>query len=134
MKQLTNIAYWVAMIGLLFWFAYTKGWIFANFTSITATQAITLLEEDNNLSVLDVRSIEEYKEGHLRESRLIPLDKLRENLNKLQDVKNKKIIVYCRSGNRSVSASRILEENGFTVLNLKGGILALEKKNIEIVK
>lgn len=134
MKKVTNILYWVAMVGLVFWFAYTKGWILANFESIDAKTALTLLENDNNVSLLDVRTIPEYKEGHLRDATLIPVDALANNLGMLKKVKNKKIIVYCRSGSRSVVASRILEKNGFTPLNVKGGIIQLIGAKAEIVK
>ena len=134
MKKITNILYWVVMVAMVFWFAYTKGWILANFESIDAKTAITLLENDDNVSLLDVRTIEEYKEGHLRDARLIPLQTLSSNLHMLKADKNKKIIVYCRSGNRSVSASRILESHGFTPLNVEGGIIALMSAKVEIVK
>jgi len=133
-KKITNILYWVVMVGLVFWFAYTKGWILANFESIDAKTAIVLLENDDNISLLDVRTIEEYKEGHLRDAKLIPLQTLSDNLHMLKADKNKKIIVYCRSGNRSVSASRILESHGFTPLNVKGGIIQLMGAKVEIVK
>ena len=134
MKKITNILYWVAMIAIVFWFAYTKGWILANFESIDTKTAIVLLENDDNISLLDVRTIEEYKEGHLRDAKLIPLQTLSDNLHMLKADKNKKIIVYCRSGNRSVSASRILESHGFTPLNVKGGIIQLIGVKVEIVK
>jgi rhodanese-related sulfurtransferase len=134
MKKITNILYWVVMVAMVFWFAYTKGWILANFESIDAKTAITLLENDDNVSLLDVRTIEEYKEGHLRDARLIPLQTLSSNLHMLKADKNKKIIVYCRSGNRSVSASRILESHGFPPLNVKGGIIQLIGAKVEIVK
>ena len=134
MKKLINILYWIVMAALLFWFAYSKGWILANFESIDAKTALTLLENDNNVSLLDVRTIPEYKEGHLRNATLIPLDTLSKHLGMLKAEKNKKIIVYCRSGNRSVAASRILEKNGFTPLNVKGGILSLQASGAVPVK
>jgi len=134
MKRVINIFYWIAMVGLVFWFAYTKGWILANFESIDAKTAIALLENDDNVSLLDVRTIAEYKEGHLRDATLIPLNALANNLGMLKQDKNKKIIVYCRTGSRSVSASRILEANGFTPLNVKGGIIQLIGEKVEIVK
>lgn len=129
-----NILYWIAMAGIAFWFAYSKGWILANFQNIEAQEAIHLIETDNNISVLDVRTIEEYKEGHLRDATLIPLQALAENLGMLKQDKNKKILVYCRTGSRSVSASRILEDHGFTPMNIKGGILAFMALKAEIVK
>lgn len=134
MKKLTNILYWVAMGAMLLWFAYTKGWILANFQSIDARTAITLMENDDNITLLDVRTIEEYKEGHLRDATLIPIQALAENLGMLKMEKNKKILVYCRTGNRSISASRILEENGFTPINVKGGILSLQSAGVTVVK
>jgi len=133
-KNYINVLYWIAMAGLIFWFAYSKGWIFANFESIDAKQAIHLLENDDNVTLLDVRTIQEYKSGHLRDATLIPVQALSENLGMLKQDKNKKIIVYCRTGSRSVSASRILEENGFTPLNVKGGIIQLMGANAELVK
>ena len=134
MKKTTNILYWVAMIAIVFWFAYTKGWILAHFESIDAKTAITLLKNNDNVSLLDVRTIEEYKEGHLKDARLIPLQTLSDNLHMLKADKKKKIIVYCRSGIRSVSASRILESHGFSPLNVKGGIIQLIGAKAEIVK
>jgi len=133
-KDYTNLLYWIAMAGLLVYFSYTKGWIFANFESIEAKQAKVLLETDQNVTLLDVRTVSEFKTGHLRGAQLIPLSKLENNLNKLESVKNKKIIVYCRTGSRSVAASRILESHGFTPLNVKQGIVGLMGAKMEIVK
>ena len=133
-KKIMELLYWVGMAGLFFWFAYNKGWIFANFTSIDAKQAVHLIETDDNLTILDVRTIPEFKEGHLADATLIPLDMLEQNLDKLKSNKDKKILVYCRSGNRSVSASRILETHGFTPVNVKGGIIDLAMEKAQIVR
>ena len=133
-KKYTNILYWIAMAGLFFWFAYSKGWIFANFQSIDAKQALYLIENDDNVTLLDVRTIPEFKSGHLKGATLIPVQALDKNLGMLKQDKDKKIIVYCRTGSRSVSASRILEKNGFTPLNVKGGIIQLLGANAELVK
>ena len=134
LKKYINVLYWIAMAGLLFWFAYSKGWILANFESIDAKQAIHLLENDDNVTLLDVRTIQEYKSGHLRDATLIPVQVLSQNLGMLKQDKNKRIIVYCRTGSRSVSASRILEKNGFTPLNVKGGIIQLMGAGVVLVQ
>jgi rhodanese-related sulfurtransferase len=134
MKKITNILYWIAMLAIAFWFAYSKGWILTNFKSIDAKTALILIENDENISILDVRTISEYKEGHLRDAKLIPLQTLPKNIKMLQTDKEKKIIVYCRSGSRSVAASRILESNGFSPLNVKGGIIALVGAKATLVK
>ena len=133
-KNYTNILYWVAMAGLIVWFAYSKGWIFANFKSISAKQAYTLIVNDNNVTLLDVRTVNEFKTGHIKGAKLIPLSTLKVNLDKLDADKNKQIIVYCRSGSRSVAASRILETHGFTPLNVKTGMIGLLGTKLEIVK
>lgn len=133
-KQFTNILYWIAMAGILLYFSYTKGWILADFEFITPKQAQTLIEEDQNVTLLDVRTVDEFKTGHIRDAKLIPLSKLKENLDKLKKDKQKKIIVYCRSGSRSVAASRILKENGFTPLNVRTGMIGLMGTELEIVK
>lgn len=77
--------------------------------------------EKNEVIILDVRSEEEYNSGHIENSILIPIDKLEEAENILND-KNKKILVYCRSGNRSKKASNILLEKGYTNVYDFGGI------------
>jgi len=122
------------MAGLFFYFAYTKGWILANFKSISPKQAQTLILNDDNVTLLDVRTAEEYKIGHIRGAKLIPLNKLEANLDKLKADRDKKIVVYCRSGNRSVAASRILEKHGFVPLNVKQGMVGLLETELEVVK
>jgi len=121
-KQIINIIYWIAFAAIAFYFAYSKGWVLADFESVTPQQAHTLLENDKNVFLLDVRTHDEFSKEYIEGATLIPVQILSSNLTKLQNVKNKKIIVYCHSGNRSVAASRILIDNGFTPLNLKGGI------------
>ena len=133
-KNYTNILYWIAMAGLLLYFSYSKGWILADFESISPKQAQVLLESDNNVTLLDVRTEAEYRSGHIKGAKLLPLGTLEANLDRLEADRRKKIIVYCRSGNRSVAASRILEKHGFVPLNVKTGIIGLMGVNMEIVK
>ena len=134
MKKYNNLLYWVTIGSMLLWFAYTKGWIFANFESIDAKEAISLLKTDTNITLLDVRTPPEYQSGHLQNAQLIPLQVLSKNMHKLSKDRRKKILVYCKSGNRSVAASRILKASGFTPMNIKGGIIELEKTGITLVK
>ena len=130
----TNILYWIAMAGILLYFSYTKGWILANFEFITPQQAQVLIDKDQNVTLLDVRTADEFKKGHIRGATLIPLSKLEANLSKLKDSKNKQIVVYCRSGSRSVAASRILKAHGFTPLNVKNGMIGLLGTDLEIIQ
>lgn len=121
----TMILYFIAMIGLLISYSYSKGWILADFEFINAKQAIVLLSDDVNVTLLDVRTEREYENRHLKNAIHIPVQQLNTSLDQLENDKNKRIVVYCRSGSRSIKASRILEKNGFTPLNVKGGIIAL---------
>jgi len=134
-KKLMTLLYLFAMAGLFTWFAYAKGWILANFPSVTPDKAITLLaQNDDNILLLDVRSPEEFKSGHLAGATLIPLGKLEKSLDKLSPIKGKTLLVYCRSGMRSVAAARILQKHGFHPVNIKEGIIGLTAAKAEIVK
>ncbi|MDD5717976.1 MAG: rhodanese-like domain-containing protein [Sulfuricurvum sp.] len=133
-KQLGNIVYAISFIVLALYLAYTKGWIANDFDSVSPEQAYTLLENEDNVTLLDVRTPEEFGQNHIQGAILIPVQVLGENLDKLQNVKSTKIIVYCHSGNRSVAASRILAKNGFIPLNLKGGITQWQADGFSVVR
>lgn len=75
--------------------------------------------------ILDVRTKGEYQSGHLRNSINIPIDKLPQNLKKLN--KNRSIITCCASGSRSASARRILKSNGFEQVYNGGSWYSLKK-------
>ena len=65
----------------------------------------------NGALIVDVRTPEEYKSGHIKGSVNIPLDSIPSQLAKFKNKKH--IIVFCRSGNRSSQAKSYLEQNGF---------------------
>jgi len=78
-----------------------------------------------NLTVLDVRTREEFDTGHIRKALLIPHTELEQRIEELAEHKNHEIIVYCFRGSRSVIACGILDAHGFTkVYNMLGGIEA----------
>ena len=77
------------------------------------------VENTDTPYVLDARTKGEYESGHFSEAINIPVDELRENIDKLD--KNKEILVYCKTGVRSYIAFRILIQNGFKVKNIMGG-------------
>ncbi|MHB8127638.1 MAG: DsrE/DsrF/DrsH-like family protein [Mobilitalea sp.] len=70
-------------------------------------------------TLVDVRSDEEYSNGHIEGAINIPVDSLRERLSELDS--NKVIIEYCQVGLRGYVADRILSQHGFKVLNVTGG-------------
>ena len=131
MKNLSDKLFWVALVLMGVYLLYQKGIIGVNFESVTPKVAYEMLQNDNNVTLLDVRTVEEFKkDGKIAGAKLIPLGQLSQNLNMLD--KSKKVLVYCRSGNRSVSASRILESNGFTVVNMSGGIEKWKAEHLSV--
>ena len=131
-KQLLNIGYWILFIGLIGYFAYSKGWIFTTFESITPKEAQALIQSGEKVTLLDVRTPDEFTKEHIEGAILIPLQTLDKNLALIANVKNQKILVYCHSGNRSVSASRLLADNGFTPLNVSGGITEWKAQGLSV--
>ena len=94
----------------------------AKYMKITPAEAKKQLESDKSIILVDVRTEAEYKEGHIKGSVLIPYDLIgKEASSKLSD-KSAKIIVYCRSGNRSEVAARELLKMGYTSVYDLGGI------------
>ncbi|OIO70214.1 MAG: rhodanese-like domain-containing protein [Zetaproteobacteria bacterium CG12_big_fil_rev_8_21_14_0_65_55_1124] len=83
--------------------------------------------------LLDVRTPEEYAEGHIQGAILIPLQVLAERLAEVP--KDKQVYVYCHSGRRSAMASKLLTEHGYTrIENVMGGITAWKDAGYEVVK
>ena len=73
--------------------------------------------------LLDVRTPEEYAEGHIKGALLIPVQELQQRISEVP--KDKQVYVYCRSGVRSVRASNILVNAGYTrIENVLGGFMA----------
>ncbi|MDD3267377.1 MAG: rhodanese-like domain-containing protein [Burkholderiales bacterium] len=75
--------------------------------------------------LLDVRQPFEFEEISLKHAKLIPLGELHQRLPEILEYKHKPVIVYCKAGVRSMTACKILEEDGFSNLyNLNEGIIA----------
>ena len=97
---------------------------------ISPMEAIKYLD-DQDYKFIDVRTISEFMSGHIQNSIHIPLQELENRLNEIEQIKQKNIIVYCRSGARSSNATDILLKNNFKVQNLSGGILSWDGKLVE---
>ena len=91
------------------------------------------LMKDPNVVVLDVRTADEFKDGHLVGA--LNIDQAQSDF--IEKVKaelhaDKTIAVYCRSGRRSASAAGRLAAEGYKVVNLKGGILAWKEAKMAV--
>ncbi|NNJ98431.1 MAG: rhodanese-like domain-containing protein [Gammaproteobacteria bacterium] len=85
--------------------------------------------------VLDVREAADFNNGHIKSAKNIPLTALKSQLDSMADDKNKPILAYCRSGNVSGKACRILKSSGFSnVHNLAGGVLNWQEANLPLTK
>ncbi len=81
---------------------------------------------DSDTVVLDVRTEEEFYGplGHIEGAILIPIDDLEYRVDELNSIKNEKIYLVCRTGGRSGRGKDFLNSNGFTAVNVDGGMVA----------
>ena len=94
--------------------------------------ATALINHEEAL-ILDVRSMAEFKDGHIVNAVNIPLNGLGNNLKQLEKHRDKPIIAVCRSGSRSGAACRLLSKQGFAqTKNLRGGMMAWESANLPV--
>ncbi len=92
--------------------------------NITAEELKQRMDNGEALNIVDVREPHEHAEFNIG-GILIPLGDVRAmQIDELEDLKDKEVIVYCKSGNRSGQAAMLLETMGFSnVVNLQGGMM-----------
>lgn len=95
----------------------------AVFVSITAEEAKEIMDTGDGFVILDVRTQEEYDEGHVPGAILIPNTEIENRAEEELPDKAQLILVYCRSGRRSKLAAQILADLGYTNVKEFGGIL-----------
>ncbi|SIO31308.1 rhodanese-like domain-containing protein [Halodesulfovibrio marinisediminis] len=84
--------------------------------------------------ILDVRSIQEFTEGHIEGAEFFPISASSFESAVKRLPKNVTYVVYCRSGNRSQRAKTIMKDAGLSVLHLDGGIRAWKDAGFPIAK
>ncbi len=99
---------------------------------IKPLRAVELINRDDAL-VLDVRMDDEFKSGHILNSKHIPLGLLGNQLKALESHRDKPIVISCRSGNRARTAGGLLRRAGFGKLYvLDGGIIAWQNASLPL--
>lgn len=99
---------------------------------VSAMEAVRLINHKPTL-LLDVREDREYEEGHIKDAHHIPLGQINERAGEIEKYKNKPVVAYCRTGNRSASACARLRKLGFeSVYNMRGGITAWQRENLPL--
>jgi rhodanese-related sulfurtransferase len=117
--------------GMLIWPALRRG---AGGPSISSLQATLLINQQNAL-VLDVRDAAEYEKGHVLNARHIAMGELQGRSAEIERYKAKPVIVVCESGNRSEKAAATLRKQGFgQVFSLNGGMGAWKQAGLPLEK
>jgi len=98
-------------------------------TNITPEEVKQRLDSGENLNLIDVREPYENAEFNIG-GILLPLGKIQSmQIEDIEDLRDKEVIFYCRSGNRSGIAAMTLDQAGFSnTKNLTGGMLAWQEK------
>jgi rhodanese-related sulfurtransferase len=97
--------------------------------NISVEELKSRMDAGEKINLLDVREPHEYAEFNIG-AKLIPLGKIQTmQIDEIEDLKDEEVIIYCRSGNRSMMACLFLDTLGFkNTKNLTGGMLAWQEK------
>lgn len=102
--------------------------------SVNTLEATQLINREDAL-VLDVREQVEYAASHILNSRGLPLSQIEARIGDIEKFKDKPVIVYCASGNRSSTAAAAMRKRGFSkVFNLSGGFAAWRQAGLPVQK
>jgi rhodanese-related sulfurtransferase len=102
------------------------------YENITVNQAKALIEATPSLVIVDVRTEAEYQAEHIEGARNISLDALQQRIAEIRFTDT--ILVYCRTGNRSTQAVKIMVENGFSSFyHMQGGIVAWKRNGYPVI-
>ena len=94
----------------------------AEYRQLTEEQAKARMDSGDEVIILDVRTPEEYAQGHIAGAVLLPVSNITSDALELLPDKDAEILVYCRSGNRSRQAANALVDMGYTAVYDFGGI------------
>lgn len=101
---------------------------------VTARQVAEMLRKDTSIILVDVRTPEEYQQGHIKGARLMDFYSAEFHAMMQTLPKEKPVVLYCRSGRRSAEAMTFLVSIGYSrVFNLLGGIVQWKKDRQPIV-
>ena len=131
-----NRVWWFVIIGVIVVGSAIGISIFNNNSTPAFPQEVTAVEASNlrndGAFILDVREPDEWVAGHIPNATLIPLGELPARINEIPQTE--KIVVVCRSGNRSATGRDILLKAGYdSVTSMRGGMNAWVNNGYEIV-
>ena len=95
----------------------------AVYVNITAEEAKQIMDSEESYIILDVRTQEEYDQGHIPGAIVISREEIEARAGEVLTDKDQLILVYCHSGRRSKLAAEALVELGYTNIREFGGII-----------
>ena len=126
MKSLYNA---IRLTGLLF-VLMTSG-VYADYKGELSQAQAQEKMAAGAITVIDVRSAGEYQAGHVPGALNIPYDQIEQHLDQISMLKNKPVLLYCRSGRRAGMAESTLTQLGFTQLyHLEGDMMDWSKNQL----
>jgi len=104
----------------------------AGISSVDPADAVRLINGD--ATIIDLRTVESYSQGHIVSARNIPMDELDARMGGLQALQSKPILAVCNAGVTSTKAMELLRKAGFeSVYSLKGGMSAWSQAGLPVV-
>lgn len=102
---------------------------------LSPTRATRLMNNESDALVLDIRTAAEFKSGHIKGAKNVPLADFATSIDDLSDDKNKAVLIYCNTGNSATRALKLLKKAGYEKINnLEGGIAAWKEANLPLAK
>jgi rhodanese-related sulfurtransferase len=131
-KNIFLVAVMLVSGGMLLWPLVQRGRLGTK--DVSVNEAVQLMNRRDAI-VLDVRDAEEYAAGHIPNARHVPVADVEKRWKELEKLKQRPVIVSCRSGNRAAAAAAVLRKNGFAeVFPLKGGMQGWQQANMPVEK
>lgn len=126
-----HIAAFVGVLGMLLYTEYMR--FFSGIPSLSPYAATQLLNEGEAV-FLDVRDEKEFKTGHIKGARSVPVKELDQQMHDIEKYKERDVVVYCDNGMRTSRVTGKLKKLGFTKLStIAGGLAQWEKSNLPLV-
>ncbi|TDW25276.1 rhodanese-related sulfurtransferase [Breznakia blatticola] len=98
---------------------------FSKVKSISTSELATKIQEQKDIEIIDVREKDEFRSGHIKEAKNVPLSNF-----DVSKIKKQPLYVICQSGIRSKQAYQYLRKQGYDVTNVSGGMNAWKGKMV----
>lgn len=106
----------------------------SSYREVGAREGSALIAQLHPL-ILDVRTPREFQDGHIEGATLIPVQQFQQRIGEIAAHKNDPVFVYCRTGNRSTVAAKLMIDAGFTnVINLRRGIVEWSREGLPVTR